>query len=224
MVDRARLKSLTESKSIVEIHNEDDRHRVIAESQTPIFNPYSNNMWVIRVEDYLAKVTKKKWTWKKPILKNGNQITYRWLGRKSPNGLVAPRFTVGYTYNKGHDLFDIEVLYHDGNQSVTQKRMKQVPIENVMDPEVLFHWVRGAWPKLSKKAKAPKADIDAVVSDLKDNLKTPTFSKGIHSATIAYAYKISKTAASAALRRLEKEGLIYVKPGYKNKVYFPKAG
>lgn len=206
MIDRAHMKALAES------------------SETPVFNPYASGMWVIRVEDYLAKVTKKKWTWKKPILKNGQQITYRWLGRKSPNKNYAPRFTVGYTYNKGHDLFDIEVIYHDGSEGLTQKRLKQVPIENVMEPDVLFHWLKAAWPKLSKKTRPPKVDIDAVVDDLKDNLKTPTFSNGIHSATIAYAYKISKRSATTVLKRLEKEGLIYVKPGYKNKVYFPKAG
>lgn len=206
MIDRAHMESLVEGSS-----------------KTPIFNPYGNGMWVIRVEDYLAKVTKKKWTWKKPILRNGQQITYRWLGRKSPNGHAAPRFTVGYTYNAGHDLFDIEVIYHDGNDYLTQKRMTKVGIENVMEPDVLFHWLKAAWPKLSKKAKPPKADIGAVVDDLKSNLKTTTFSTGIHAATVAAAYKISRTAASAALKRLEKEGLIYVKPGYKHKVYFPKA-
>lgn len=199
-----------------------DRLKALVESETPVFDPYASGMWVIRVEDYLAKVTKKKWTWKKPILKNGQQITYRWVGRKSPNALAPPRFTVGYTYNKGQDLFDIEVIYHDGKDGLTQKRLKQVSIENVMEPDVLFHWVKAVWPKLSKKTRPPKADIDAVAADLKDNLHTKTFSTGIHAASIAYAYKISKRAATAALKRLEKEGLIYVKPGYKHKVYFPK--
>jgi hypothetical protein len=129
-----------------------DRLRTLAESsQTPVFNPYASGMWVIRGEDYLHKITKKKWTWKKPIVKNGNQMVYRWVGRKPKNGVVPPTFRIGFEYDKGADMFNVEALYFDAQANkVASKQMKHVPLENLFEPEVLFGWVKSKWDPKTK--------------------------------------------------------------------------
>lgn len=121
----------------------------ISEEKTQVFNPYGMGMWVIRVEDYLYKLTGKKWTWKKPIIsiQGGKKIQYKWVGRKKRGAISPPIFTSTVEYKAGPDSFDIETSYFDGNNIVASKTHHDVYIEQAVDPQVLFGWVRHKWSK-----------------------------------------------------------------------------
>jgi hypothetical protein len=156
-------------------------------TKTPVFNPYGMGMWVIRVEDYLYKITGKKWTWKKPILtiEGGKKIQYKWVGRKKRGAISPPIFTSTVEYKKGPDAFDIETAYFDGNHIVASKTHHHVYIEQAIDPSVLFGWVKQKWSKKTgmKNENAPgpfavsdnPPSIQDMVDAVREQIKAPSW-------------------------------------------------
>lgn len=179
----ANLKALMPGNARADWHTES--------SKTPVFNPYSSGMWVIKVEDYLYKHTaNKKWTWKKPILRDGNKVLYRWVGRKARNQAMAPSFHMAVEYVAGRDLFDVETYFTDADgKRLAGHKSRGVGIEQVLLPETLFDWVPKKWDKKAKtfheaieEAKRPtfKAAREALFThleqegwELKRRLKIP---------------------------------------------------
>lgn len=200
------------------------RSHWMQESKTPVFNPYGMGMWVIRVEDYLYKVTGKKWTWKKPILtiQGGKKIQYKWATRKKRGALVPALFTMTVEYKKGPDAFEIETAYFDGSNIVASKTHHDVYIEQAVDPEVLFGWVRHKWnKKTGMKAEGTerpersgavavsliknegKASFDDLKSGLLDYLKG---GKQISVAELSYAFQGGSAKIEKYLASLVKQG------------------
>lgn len=199
-----------ESKDVFEAANEklkEIRHS-LEESKTPVFAPYSHGQWVIRVEDYLQKITGKKWTFKKPILtaKGGKEIHYKWVGRKPRGKSFKPVFLVKMEYNKGSDLFDVEASYHDADLNVAgSKTLKGLQIGNLLKGETLFGWVKRKWDKKTgMKAESveesKKLTPEALIAYLKK-------SKGsVNVAALDYSFGMGASRITKMLDAMVKKG------------------
>lgn len=198
---------LNESLALMPGHSRG--HWSLDESKTQVFNPYGMGMWVIRVEDYLYKLTGKKWTWKKPILtmEGGKKIQYKWVGRKKRGAISPAIFTSTVEYKPGPDAYDVETAYFDGNNIVASKSHRGVYIEQAVDPAVLFGWVRRKWNRKTgmqaesiEESKAPFADIER---GLIDYLKTH---KSISVKELAYSFKGGSAKIEKLLSKMVKAG------------------
>lgn len=125
-------------------------HWMLTEAEEPlqIFAPAFYGFWAIRFEDYLQQVTKTKWRFaKKLIVRDGSKIRYKWLGRKAQEEVVAPCFLMLVGYDAGKDLYTIETGYALDGKLQSSKTYTDLYIDQVMDPKVVFGWVKGQWGK-----------------------------------------------------------------------------
>jgi hypothetical protein len=163
---------------------------IVEESQTPVFNPYSAGMWVIRAEDYLAQMLGGKWTWKKPILSSGGgkRIGYKWVGRKKKGSFMPPSVVVWHEYQKGPDSFAMEVIHYDGQGTELGKKVYgDVPIENLLKPDIMFGWMKAGAKKDQEErvnqliglkktpVEEPKSEVTSAIDSIKAAMKAPSW-------------------------------------------------
>ena len=110
-----------------------------------VINPYASGMWVIRFEDYLYKVTKTKWKWRKPILRDGStKLLYKWTwARKAKGEMFSPIVQLTIDYDRGSDLFDVTIAEYDKDANkVRDKLIRGMYIDDVTDPEKMLGWLK----------------------------------------------------------------------------------
>jgi len=191
--------------------------QVLDEAKIQAINPYALGMWVILVEDYLRAVTGMKWTWKKPIQRDGNRLLYRWVARKPPGAVVPPFFGIWLRLT-AEDLYEVEAVVYDAKADlVASKTIRGLHVGQLAQPAFYFGWVKKVWketiqPALAKKkTPAPEQGKPPAEDQLLDYLAQEP-GRTINSSMLAYGFDMSPGKASALLAKLAKQGKL-VKQG-----------
>lgn len=104
-------------------------------------------------ERFLNSKTKYRWRTFKPFLRiDNNTVNIKWALIKPPQDFMLIHFGLEIYYDEGHDSYNIKPFLsyvgYEKHGTIFGKQMKDVYVEDMVDPNIMLHDVIDKFPKI----------------------------------------------------------------------------